>query len=71
MDIKELRECDVLALSALITKKFDESSDSVTLSFLADFFTSLGGNLQLVSGQRQRIEAAKNAATAGEPQSPL
>jgi len=50
-----------LALSALITKEVAATVKDVdTLDMLADLFSSVGDNLTLVAGQRERCAQSKS-----------
>jgi len=56
----DFSECDLLALSAVITKEIAATvKDIDTFSMLADLFTSVGDNMTLLANQRERC-ARKN-----------
>lgn|GEM_PF-1625124 len=51
----DFSECDLLVLSTSLTREISKIvSDVDTLSMLADLFSSIGDNLTLVAGQRER-----------------
>ena len=57
----DFTECDLLALSMLVTREIAKIIDDVdTLSLVADLVTSIGDNLTLLAGQRERCQAAKD-----------
>jgi len=65
MELTKLSECDVLAISTLISRNIAECiQDTDELDFIGDLFASIADNVQLVSGQRARIEAAKSSQSA-------
>jgi len=51
----DFSECDLLALTTLITKEIAKIIEDVdTLAMIADLFTAVGDNLTLLAGQRER-----------------
>ncbi|MCL2228725.1 MAG: hypothetical protein FWC00_02730 [Firmicutes bacterium] len=51
----DFSECDLLALSTLLTKEIAAVvKDIDTFSLLADLFVSIGDNMTLLAGQRER-----------------
>lgn len=56
MDANCLTECDVLAISTLVTNEIAKCVDDIdTLTLLADLITAIGETLTLLVGQRERF----------------
>jgi len=57
-------ECDLLAITALVTKEIAKTVKDVdTLGLLGDLVSSVGANLTLLAGQRDRCAKTITVST--------
>ena len=60
----DFSECDLLALTTLITKEIAKVvKDIDTLSLVGDIITAIGGNITVLSGQRDRCAKTVKEST--------
>jgi len=59
-------ECDLLALATLVTKEIAKVvKDIDTLSMIGDLISTIGENVTLLAGQRDRCAKTTRTSTTG------